>query len=119
MSFYQKHVFFCINQRQNGQVCCQNANASHFRDYTKASLQALGLHGPGKIRVSQSGCLGRCALGPVLVIYPEAVWYSYKSEADIDEIIHEHLMAGRVVSRLLMEPSPPAPLPQAVEGRKT
>lgn len=104
MTFYQKHVFFCINQRENGKKCCQDAGASYFRDYAKAQLQAIGLHGPGKIRVSQSGCLGRCADGPTIVIYPDGVWYTYKTEADIDEIIEQHLVQGKVVTRLLMDP---------------
>jgi len=62
----------------------------------------LDLHGPGKVRMTQSGCLGRCKLGPGLVIYPDNVWYRYASEDDIDEIIQTHLIDGRVVDHLLM-----------------
>lgn len=68
----------------------------------KTKLLELGLHGPGKIRVSKSGCLGRCSEGPCIVIYPEAVWYTYASKADIDEIINSYLLAGQPVERLLL-----------------
>lgn len=62
----------------------------------------LELYGPKKFRVSQSGCLGRCDQGPCLVIYPDSVWYSYSSYADIDEIIDTHLVAGNLVNHLLI-----------------
>ena len=52
------------------------------------------------MRVNQAGCLDRCAGGPVLVVYPEAVWYTYVDHADIDEIIESHLQNGQVVERL-------------------
>ena len=70
------------------------------RDYVKSRVKELGCAGPGKIRVNNAGCLDRCSLGPVLVVYPEGVWYSYVDKADLDEIIDEHLVAGRVVERL-------------------
>ncbi|MGV2481798.1 UNVERIFIED_CONTAM: (2Fe-2S) ferredoxin domain-containing protein, partial [Salmonella enterica subsp. enterica serovar Weltevreden] len=54
----------------------------------------------GKTRVNMAGCLDRCGEGPVMVIYPEAVWYTYVDREDIDEIIDEHLVHGRVVERL-------------------
>ncbi len=74
-----------------------------FFDHLKTKLVALGLHGAGKIRVSKSGCLGRCGLGPCIVIYPEGVWYTYTTFADIDEIIATHLIKRDLVSRLLIE----------------
>jgi len=97
MTFYKKHVFFCNNLRQNGKKCCENAGASHFRDYTKAKIKALALE---NIRINTSGCLGRCELGPAIVVYPEGIWYTYHNENDIDEIIHEHLVNDRIVTRL-------------------
>ena len=50
------------------------------------------------------GCLDRCAGGPVAVVYPEAVWYSYVDASDIDEIVESHLKNGQVVERLLTPP---------------
>lgn len=70
------------------------------REYAKERVKQLQLDGPGKIRINQSGCLDRCKEGPVMVIYPEAVWYTYVDKEDIDEIIREHLQNGRIVERL-------------------
>lgn len=63
-------------------------------------MKALGLNGPGKTRINQAGCLDRCDQGPVLVVYPESVWYTYVDQEDIDEIIESHLMGGQHVERL-------------------
>ena len=64
----------------------------------------MGLNGAGGVRVNQAGCLDRCAGGPVLVVYPEAVWYTYVDKQDIDEIISSHLQHGKVVERLQLDP---------------
>lgn len=56
--------------------------------------------GEGKIRINSAGCLDRCDLGPVLVVYPEETWYTFVDREDVDEIIDEHLMNGRPVARL-------------------
>lgn len=70
------------------------------REYAKDRVKALKLSGEGKVRINTAGCLDRCEKGPVLVIYPEAVWYTYIDQDDVDEIITEHLQNGRVVERL-------------------
>ena len=72
------------------------------REYAKGRVKELGLSGPGQVRVNQAGCLDRCEEGPCLVVYPEAVWYSYVDRSDIDEIIEEHVKNGRIVERLRM-----------------
>ena len=100
MSFYTHHVFFCCNQRRNGEACCADHDAQKMRDYAKAKVKALDLAGKGKVRINQAGCLDRCEEGPVIVVYPEEVWYTYVDRDDIDEIIEEHLVHGRVVERL-------------------
>ena len=100
MSYYDRHVFFCCNQRQGGKRCCADSGAQQMRDYAKDRVKSLNLSGPGKIRINQSGCLDRCEEGPVVVVYPEAVWYTYVDREDIDEIIDEHLVNGRIVERL-------------------
>jgi (2Fe-2S) ferredoxin len=98
--YFRHHVFFCVNQREGGEACCAAHGAGAMRDYAKRRIKALGLNGPGKVRINQAGCLDRCAEGPVIVVYPEGVWYTYVDEEDIDEIIEEHLRQGRVVERL-------------------
>ena len=100
MSYYQRHVFFCTNLREDGRPCCQRFDAQAHRDYAKKRSKELGLAGAGKVRINTAGCLDRCAEGPVMVVYPEAVWYSYLDQDDIEEIIQEHLVHGRVVERL-------------------
>lgn len=100
MSYYEKHVFFCCNQREGDAQCCNNCSSQQMRDYAKDRIKQLKLAGAGKVRVNMAGCLDRCELGPVMVIYPEAVWYTYVDQEDIDEIISEHLQNGRIVERL-------------------
>ena len=100
MSYYSHHVFFCCNQRNNGEACCADHDAQAMRDYAKSKVKSLQLAGKGKVRVNQAGCLDRCKEGPVMVVYPEEVWYTYVDKDDIDEIIEEHLVNGRVVDRL-------------------
>ena len=100
MSYYQRHVFFCCNQRANGETCCNDNGASALRDYAKRRVKELGMAGEGKVRVNTAGCLDRCEEGPCVVVYPDAVWYTYVDQSDIDEIIDEHLKHGRVVGRL-------------------
>lgn len=101
MAYYERHVFFCCNQRDGDErPCCNNKGASAMRDYAKQRVKALGLAGEGKLRVNQAGCLDRCEEGPCIVVYPEAVWYTYVDRADIDEIVEEHLRHGRIVERL-------------------
>lgn len=102
MSYFNKHVFFCTNQRPDNQMCCANLQASEVHAYAKARIQELGLNGKGQIRMNKSGCLDRCELGPVLVVYPDNVWYTFVDKTDIDEIIDSHLIGGQVVERLLL-----------------
>lgn len=101
--FFRHHVFFCCNQRGPGETCCNNAGASELRAYAKDRVKALGLSGQGKVRINQAGCLDRCDSGPVMVVYPEGVWYTFIDREDVDEIIHEHLQQGRIVERLRVE----------------
>lgn len=102
MSYYKYHVFFCTNQRAAGETCCEQCNASEIREYAKARIKQLGLAGEGGVRVNSAGCLDRCAQGPVIVVYPEATWYTYVDREDVDEIIEKHLQNNCVVDRLLI-----------------
>lgn len=105
MTYYQKHLFVCTNQKAEGKTCCAQTGGEPFFNYLKTALQTKGLHGPNQCRVSKAGCLGRCALGPCLVIYPEGVWYTYTSFADLDEIIEKHIMQNEQVTRLCLPDS--------------
>ena len=103
-SYFKHHVFFCLNQREAPESCCANHQAQDAWKHCKTQVKALGLHGAGGVRINQAGCLDRCAGGPVLVVYPEAVWYTYVDKHDIDEIISSHLQQGQVVERLRIDP---------------
>ena len=105
MAYYERHIFFCCNQREGtDRPSCNGKGASDMRDYAKKRAKELGLaqegETHGKLRVNMAGCLDRCEEGPCAVVYPEAVWYTYVDRADIDEIVEEHLRHGRVVERL-------------------
>ena len=99
--YYTRHIFFCLNERKNGEECCAQHNAQAGFDHCKQRVKEAGLAGAGKVRVNKAGCLDRCAAGPVAVVYPEGVWYSYVDVQDIDEIVESHLKNGQVVTRLL------------------
>jgi (2Fe-2S) ferredoxin len=103
-SYYRHHVFFCLNQRSNGEACCAQHEAQAAFDHCKARVKAAGLAGPGGVRINKAGCLDRCAGGPVAVVYPEGTWYTYVDQTDLDEIIERHLKGGEVVERLRLAP---------------
>jgi (2Fe-2S) ferredoxin len=103
-SYYKRHVFFCVNERQAGQDCCAQHQAMQAFEQCKSLVKAAGLSGPGQVRVNKAGCLDRCSAGPVAVVYPEAVWYSYVDAHDIEEIVTSHLKNGQIVTRLLTPP---------------
>lgn len=108
MSYYRHHVFFCTNARDDGSQCCAQCNAKASRDYLKQRTKALGLAGAGGVRINAAGCLDRCTEGPTIVVYPEAVWYTYIDEADLDEILKRHLIDGEPVERLRLPDRPSA-----------
>jgi (2Fe-2S) ferredoxin len=99
--YFKRHIFFCLNERKNNEACCAQQGAQDAFDHCKAQVKALGLAGQGDVRVNKAGCLDRCSGGPVAVVYPEGVWYTYVDKADIDEIVESHLKNGQVVERLV------------------
>src|SRR6201996_7845261 len=101
-SYYQAHVFCCVNERPAGHPrgCCKTKGAEKLRNYMKARAKELGLQ---DVRINQSGCLDRCELGPTVVIYPEGIWYSCPTREDIDEVLQTHLVQGGRVERLMLQ----------------
>jgi (2Fe-2S) ferredoxin len=103
-SFFKTHLFFCINQRTNGNMSCGDFQAPHQYDFAK---KWLSKHFPNaydeRLRISQSGCLGRCLKGPVIVSYPQGTWYCYLDQADVERILqHEFLDKTVDVSDLIV-----------------
>ena len=99
-SHYQRHIFFCLNQRESGEACCADQGAKAGFDHCKTKVKAAGLAGKGQVRVNKAGCLDRCAGAPVAVVYPDGVWDTFVDNSDIDEIVETHLKKGQVVERL-------------------
>lgn len=97
--FYNKHVFCCTNSREpeSKRSSCGGCGSEKLQNYMKVRCKELGLK---DIRINKAGCLDRCELGPVMVIYPEGVWYTYKNKEDIEEIIESHLQKNEIVKRL-------------------
>jgi len=99
-SYYDIHVFMCTNHRSNSKSCGGNG-AERLLRYAKRRVQSIEESEEINIRVNASGCMGRCELGPLLVIYPEGTWYHCNSQYDLDEIINGHVIGGEKVHRLL------------------
>ncbi len=101
---YRAHIFCCTNERPDGHArgCCKSRGAEPLRNYMKARVKELGI---AATRVNVAGCLDRCEEGPVMVIYPEGTWYTYRTREDVDDIIATHLQNGQVVTRLHLKDS--------------
>jgi (2Fe-2S) ferredoxin len=101
--YYDLHVFCCTNRRPDAhpRSSCAAKGSEEMRDYLKNKAKEAGVKG---VRINSAGCLDRCELGPTMVIYPEGVWYGYKTEADLDEILATHIQGGGRVTRLLLKP---------------
>ena len=99
--YYRHHVFFCMNNRPAGSPrgCCSSKGSLSLRNYMKNRAKALGLP---ETRINGAQCLDRCEFGPVVVIYPEGVWYQCRTEADVDEIVASHMVVGCPVERLML-----------------
>ena len=100
---YEKHVFVCTNQRDDGRQSCGAAGAE-----IHGALKAQCRTYPelrGSLRVNKSGCLGLCKKGPAMVVYPETTWYAHVTKDDVKEIA-EALKQGTVVERLKYEGDP-------------
>ena len=102
MAKYQRHVFVCTNQREPGSArpSCNAEGNSQLQARFKQAVAAAGLK--SNVRVNKAGCLDQCEHGPTVVVYPEAVWYGHVTEADVNEIVASHLVAGRPVERLIL-----------------
>ncbi len=101
--FYERHVFFCVNERPDGHPrgCCMAKGSVKIRNYMKARAKELGLK---RIRINSAGCLDRCELGPTVVVYPEGIWYKCESNDDADRILEAHLRDGGRADDLMLMP---------------
>lgn len=102
--YFDLHVFCCVMKRPENHPrgCCAQHGAENLHKYMAAKAKELGLP-PEKVRINRSWCLDRCELGPVMVVYPQGIWYRYKTEEDIDEILQSHLIEGGRAERLILK----------------
>lgn len=99
---YRFHVFCCTNERPAGHKrgCCKEKGAEDLRNYMKARVKEEGI---AQTRINAAGCLDKCEQGPVMVIYPEGIWYTCKTREDIDMVIEQHLKNGAPVEHLRLK----------------
>ncbi len=93
MNIYRSHVLIC------GGTGCTSSGSKKLQDEFDSQLKVNGIE--EEVKVVQTGCFGLCALGPIVVVYPEGAFYSRVEVEDVKEIVEEHLLKGRIVKRLL------------------
>ena len=110
---WEKHVFVCTS----GDWCPRvDGDGLGVHARMKRLVAEAGIK--GRVRVNHSGCLDQCGNGPMVVVYPEAVWYWGVRVEDVDEIVREHLIGGRPVERLRYRNTPGKhKLPRDADGR--
>ena len=98
---YERHVFACFTQRppQHPRGSCGASGAQPLWERLGARIEKEGLTNVG---FTASGCLGFCSAGPLMVVYPEGIWYRPTTPEDVDEIVDSHLKGGKLVERLVM-----------------
>ncbi len=95
MDIARSHVLIC------GGTGCTSSKSDQIAAKMEAKIKSEGLD--KEVKVVQTGCFGLCALGPIMVVYPEGAFYSKVTVDDVDEIVEEHLLKGRIVKRLLYD----------------
>ncbi|WP_407185425.1 (2Fe-2S) ferredoxin domain-containing protein [Bradyrhizobium centrosematis] len=98
---YRHHVFACDTQRppDHPHGSCGASGAQTLWDRMSKAIEAKGLNDTG---FATAGCLGFCNTGPLLVVYPDGVWYRVRTPEDVDEIVNSHLDQGKRVDRLVV-----------------
>lgn len=103
MRIKERYIFVCLNRRPDGHPkgCCSGAGSENLRARLKELIRERDLS--HKIRIVGSTCLGMCDERAVMAVYPDNVWYSGVRLEDLEEIVDEHLIGGRVVEKLRLK----------------
>ena len=102
MAKFSCHIFVCCNRREPGhrRGCCDPDASEALRNKFKTEVRRRGLE--PSVRANRSGCLDQCELGPTVVIYPQAIWYGGVGLDDVQRIIEETILGGRLLEDLLI-----------------
>ena len=100
MAAFTHHIFICGNRREPGHSrgCCDPTGSNALQGVFKAELKKQQVN--GVVRANKAGCLDQCELGPVVVIYPQAIWYGRVTAADVPRIVEETIVGGRIIEEL-------------------
>ena len=98
MGQYRCHVFVCTS----GDTCPQQGDVEKFVKVLRAGAVQAGKQ--VEVRINKAGCFSQCGHGPMIVVYPENVWYGGVQESDLQEILESHLLGGQPVKRLIYDP---------------
>lgn len=102
---YRVHVFCCTNERPetHWRGSCGRKRGRQLCDYMCRLAMTLGAR---RVRINHAGCMNVCEHGPVMVVYPDAIWYRFEDEDDVAEILRSHVIAGKPVERLMISIDP-------------
>ena len=102
MARFERHLFICINERDDcdARGCCATTGGKEVASWFKAEGKARNWK--GRVRANKAGCLDACEFGPVVVVYPEQVWYSPRTLEDVRTICDQHIDGGVVVDELVI-----------------
>ncbi len=98
MGQYRTHVFVCTS----GETCPTQGNVEQFVKYLRGEAAKAGLK--DDVRINKAGCFSQCGHGPMMVVYPDDVWYCGVEEADLRDIFESHIVGGKPVERLRYDP---------------
>lgn len=98
MGQYKTHVFVCTG----GDTCPTQGNVEHFVKYLRSEVMKAGKS--ADVRINKAGCFSQCGHGPMMVVYPDDVWYAGVQESDLADIFQSHILEGKPVQRLLYNP---------------
>jgi (2Fe-2S) ferredoxin len=103
MGQYRCHVFVCTS----GETCPTQGDVEKYVKTLRAAAAKAGKH--AEVRINKAGCFSQCGHGPMLVVYPDNVWYAGVKESDLQEILDSHILGGKPVTRLVYDPGVPGP----------